>query len=425
MTSGAVNVSQGYFHEGTYFVGTTSSRDWTGGDTPKAERREPAMMQTVVRDGVRYRWTKRTPDRPSPPPRKKENEYQSAWTYTSSSMFRFPQTGSAPWYPPYGAYPYIDLVWRSFAESGPPGGVWIDLLDGNTSIKLVTKLQEQMRGTDFNMAVFLGEGHQTLALIADTAKRIAAALYHLRTGRLHLAVGALIEGTARGNARKVRINRKGDKIYVDPAQLYSRQRPAAGQSESQFMATEWLKLQYGWLPLLQDAYGAAQSLAHHLSSPFTQSYRVRCRKEESGTATRVVTELYTASTPWTRSHGRSIIARVTENSDSSIAAKLGLLDPEIVAWELVPFSFVVDWFIPIGSYLQARAFSSRLTGTFVTSELWKGSRSSRGSPGWIVSGRNTRIIATTLDVQLPSIKPLHKIASWMHCVNALALLGAR
>jgi hypothetical protein len=30
----------------------------------------------------------------------------------------------------------------------------------------------------------------------------------------------------------------------------------------------------------------------------------------------------------------------------------GLLNPAAVAWELLPFSFVVDWFLPVGRYLE-------------------------------------------------------------------------
>lgn len=33
-------------------------------------------------------------------------------------------------------------------------------------------------------------------------------------------------------------------------------------------------------------------------------------------------------------------------------ASLGVTNPALVAWELVPFSFVVDWALPIGSYLE-------------------------------------------------------------------------
>lgn len=31
----------------------------------------------------------------------------------------------------------------------------------------------------------------------------------------------------------------------------------------------------------------------------------------------------------------------------------GLINPAVLAWELIPFSFVVDWFAPIGNTLDA------------------------------------------------------------------------
>lgn len=48
----------------------------------------------------------------------------------------------------------------------------------------------------------------------------------------------------------------------------------------------------------------------------------------------------------------SFIARLDAPLTAS-AEKLGLINPALVAWELVPFSFIVDWFIPIGSYLDS------------------------------------------------------------------------
>lgn len=34
------------------------------------------------------------------------------------------------------------------------------------------------------------------------------------------------------------------------------------------------------------------------------------------------------------------------------ASQYGLNNPSLIAWELVPYSFVVDWFLPVGDYLE-------------------------------------------------------------------------
>lgn len=46
---------------------------------------------------------------------------------------------------------------------------------------------------------------------------------------------------------------------------------------------------------------------------------------------------------------------------ADLPGRFGLLNPLEVIWELVPFSFVADWFLPIGDYLSALDASSRFT----------------------------------------------------------------
>jgi hypothetical protein len=52
-----------------------------------------------------------------------------------------------------------------------------------------------------------------------------------------------------------------------------------------------------------------------------------------------------------------------------VARQLGLLDPLSVAWELLPWSFVIDWFIPIGAYLDVLNGIPALKGRFLTTEV--------------------------------------------------------
>jgi hypothetical protein len=42
-------------------------------------------------------------------------------------------------------------------------------------------------------------------------------------------------------------------------------------------------------------------------------------------------------------------------------ASVGISNPLLLAWELVPYSFVVDWFLPIGNYLESLDATNGLT----------------------------------------------------------------
>lgn len=279
--------------------------------------------------------------------------------------------------------------------------------DSSDDYKLLDKLQGKVSGGEFNFSVFLGEGHQTLGLLGDTALKLGKALRQVSKGN--------ITGAAKT------LTGKPPKGHVKPFNQAS---------------SSWLELQYGWLPLLGDAHGAAEKLAHHMSEPFKKSYRVRRQKSAE--------VLQPSHGLWRWSQNvrvlqKQVIFTVSEDwGGLSIPQLLGLQDPELVAWELVPFSFVCDWFIPIGNYLQARAFSQKLKGTFVTttSNRWlfkglvDGVSSSSSSYVFFNTGlaerkdeiAQTRSVTTQWDVPKPTIKPLSKAASWQHTANAVALL---
>jgi hypothetical protein len=40
------------------------------------------------------------------------------------------------------------------------------------------------------------------------------------------------------------------------------------------------------------------------------------------------------------------------NPNLYLASQLGFVNPAAIAWELVPFSFVVDWFVNVGEFLN-------------------------------------------------------------------------
>jgi len=378
--------------------GVYISRSWTGADRPKVEYvKDPVWI--ITREGKKFRM--RGHSAFSRPPKRARNEphsYNLASYYFSDEPVTFVQL--------YDTSSRTRAIQAWFAVYRSP----TNLLTANDDIKLLNKLAEKVRGSDFNAGIALGEGHQTLNLIADSATRIAKSLHHLKRGDLAGSLRSLIEGTSR-----------------KPIKPYSTFKPFRPTQDA--MSRHWLEIQYGWRPLLSDVNAAAQSLAHFLSAPLQTRYSAKVEKEDVQPK---VVQLDPAldgrtatSSSILKSKKRMII---TVSEKGSIPAQLGLLNPASVAWELLPWSFVIDWFIPVGQYLDARAFTSCTQASVITTTL----NTSFTTPVQGMGGGNNcrnsaavmaRLIGANLpSVPLPSFKPLSKAASWEHCVNALALL---
>lgn len=110
----------------------------------------------------------------------------------------------------------------------------------------------------------------------------------------------------------------------------------------------WLEFHFGWVPLIQDIFNACEALSRDPS-----------RKEVEGRASAsdyYVTKNFLDLSQQTNSAriqiGRRHSAKVhVVNPNVALAAALGLVNPASVAWDLVPFSFVVDWFVDVGGYI--------------------------------------------------------------------------
>lgn len=275
---------------------------------------------------------------------------------------------------------------------GPPSftAKW----DANDDIKLLGKLRESIVGVDFNPAVFLAEGRQALRMIFESATRVGYALHAARKGNWKAAADALVGGTHR-------------------------------QKLAQKTANNWLELQYGWLPLLKDAHDGAEFLAHLTSAPFQTTVTVTRTKMSDATASHL------RFLGKESKHSVKIRALLKE---VDIIGLSGLSDPAEVLWEKLPYSFVADWFIPIGNYLAARGLAQSLKGTFVRTEYKRlrvrGKNAKSIYPYFLIRDSAyaytmvsvVRTVSTSLSVPLPTVKPLNKALTWRHAENAVALV---
>jgi len=298
---------------------------------------------------------------------------------------------------PLMSYRYPGDIWRTCTPEQvgwcQPGYDWD--FDGNDQLAILSKLREKVAGSDFNAGVFLGEGHKALKMITESATKIYNGYRAARHGDF---VGA---------ARHL----------LSPTQF-------AAVRRKEVVASNWLQLQYGWLPLMKDAYDGAQFLAHHLHYPLQKVVRVH-RRRPCRAYNNYLYATFDEAIAYAKVDIKAIIA------EKDVAELAGLRDPLSIGWELLPYSFVVDWFIPIGNYLQARPLSSSLKGTFITSvKLYAGFKGVQGLNFEIDGGDRYRdetvhfyrYFDSILDVPLPNFKRLDKVASWKHCTNAVALL---
>lgn len=296
--------------------------------------------------------------------------------------------------------------------------------DANDDLKLISKLREKIVGSDFNLGIFLGESKQSLGMIADCATRIYQSYRAIRRGNLPVALDIALGRIDKYRGRsleKVPLSRRRnlqDRYAAIRASSPSYKRTGANQH---------LEVVYGWIPLLQDVEGAAQALAQAVADP--QVFRIAVYRRRVGR----ITPYMLRQTLGTVNTHCNLIAYLKE--DIINMPKLhGMNDPFQLIWELTPYSFVADWFYPIGAFLEARGVASALKGTFVTSKKQIFDSIIYPSPQYyVVEGLPSfykmvgfnRTVSTSLKVPVPAVKGFSEAFSWLRASNAVALVTQR
>lgn len=263
------------------------------------------------------------------------------------------------------------------------------------NFRLQSRLVSQIKGHEFNLAVDLAQANQLVTMCAKTIRSMGRTLLHVKRGNISAAL------------RELGVSGKNKKL------------------KSKDVSGRWLEMQYGWLPAIGSCYEAAKAFeAISLGRTNRVAVKVNRRWVEDAIAgsTHTAPALFHA--------GGKIICELDE--ELSFARTLGLTDPLQVAWELLPFSFVLDWFLPVGTYLENLAILPFLSGRFCHtvnqgySVYYNGS--SNGNPvthkGIRRTGlqkRVTRTVSTALTAQRPKfVNPITAMTS-KRIANAVSL----
>jgi hypothetical protein len=192
----------------------------------------------------------------------------------------------------------------------------------------------------------------------------------------------------------------------------------------------YLEFQYGWLPLAKDLYALKDVYNKGLDIPGHFVRATRTVKEGRSNRKASSSNYFKDCTDNGRgTFGTEIVAAIDDASLQKLKM-LGLVDPLALGWELVPYSFVVDWAMPIGNVLAARSAQAGLT--FVggrTFQLIEGNFDGKrkGPVGYdevasqVVTAQYMRFERKRLN-GFPLARPYVKSPfSTQHAANALAL----
>lgn len=131
--------------------------------------------------------------------------------------------------------------------------------------------------------------------------------------------------------------------------------------EAKRFGSNYLEFHFGWSPLVSDI-GAAIDV---LQGPVPVGKVVG--RGSSRFDERVVNNFNSNHRLTTYKSGNIDVRCEAEvwvsNPNLWLANQLGLVNPALVAWELVPFSFVVDWFVNVGDFLSGFSDTWGLTVT--------------------------------------------------------------
>lgn len=191
----------------------------------------------------------------------------------------------------------------------------------------------------------IGEWRSSVSMIARRAMMLRTAWKRVRALDPFGAIEALAVPPDTAYKMRSELVRKGH-VRRGRKRGHMRVQRHKYVSYEHYLSSMWLELHFGFVPLMGDIHDSIKVLSNPVHNPTRVSY--------AGSNHRVVSQsgYYTA-------RGNAvdrcrIFANVrVDNPNLALAERMGLVNPLAIAWELTPFSFVVDWFTNVGQIVES------------------------------------------------------------------------
>jgi hypothetical protein len=319
---------------------------------------------------------------------------------------------------PYGALDY-GLGPTTFADE--------DNLIDNAKLKAFNKMADRVRNSGLQLGNDLGESKQTLKMIGDNITRIARAIGSLKRGNF-VDAQRLLSIRAYDRRKLPRRFRKKQLLS-----RYSRQGING-------LSSAWLELQFGWKPLLSEIHEGWEIYRNGEENRHTEGVESCNLLKTRSSSSFIISDPFIAGNiKWLRQLKYRVQYRFyyekTIPNASNTNRKLGLDNPYGVLWEITPWSFFIDYFIPIGDYIAAKEFLNKnppvvawKTISRTVSLIAAPSNLSVISIDSRLTTQSVRRAPTSIGellggVPFPKPKLFSQVFSTAHVLNSIALLG--
>lgn len=139
------------------------------------------------------------------------------------------------------------------------------------------------------------------------------------------------------------------------------------------LSDAYLEHAFGWAPIAEDLKNLAEVIGQDFGSGPVRARAVdvrdfsEYRRGRTAWDDRIVVDISGAVT--VRCELGGVV--VATNPNLFLANQLGIVNPGILAWDLLPGSFMLDWFLPVGKYLRSLSneFGADIHGSYKTNSV--------------------------------------------------------
>lgn len=275
----------------------------------------------------------------------------------------------------------------AFGASGPIGpgtGTSGESNSGSSKEKALQSKALSRFSSNAGLGVTLAESAGTIRSLNDRLLGVSRILNALRKKDIKGALSVLHQFTGYNTSRaEARLKAAPDRTFNDRVSSF------------------WLETAFGWTPLLQSIYDSMEVLG----KDYRTSRRARASDSHNGLRVGIAAEFIT--------------------SDANRFSSLGITNPAEILWDTVPFSFVLDWFLPIGDsirFLGARNLTTRLY--MWTSRKWTSRSTMSGHLGAPKGTERykTKHYARSVSIPTASTFTARLPATMWHAVTSAALI---